>query len=225
MKSSKSNWMRRHWYFGALAIMLLAGWVQVMRAAPKSKAPTAQATKVTHKQEVATFAAGCFWSLEAMFKQLKGVDEVFPGYSGGKTKNPTYNQVLTGKTGHAETINIKFNPKAISYAELLEVLFTVHNPTTLNQQGADVGTQYRSAIFYHNATQKKLAEQAIARVNAAKVWDKPVVTAVEPFKNFTRAEDYHLDYYNQNLYQPYCAGVIGPKMTQFREKFKDKLKP
>lgn len=173
----------------------------------------------------ATFAAGCFWSIEAIFKQLKGVSKVEPGYSGGASQSPTYEQVGSGTTGHAETVDITYDPNIISYRDLLEVLLTVHNPTTPNQQGVDVGTQYRSIIFYHDDAQKSAAEEVIKKFNTSKVWGAPIVTELKPFKAFYRAENYHQDYYNLNPNQSYCARVIGPKLQQFREKFKDKLKP
>ncbi len=163
--------------------------------------------------EVATFAAGCFWSMEAIFEQLKGVEKVEPGYAGGRTAKPSYEQVGTGKTGHAETFDITFDPDVISYRDLLEVLFTVHDPTTLNKQGADVGTQYRSAIFYRSEEQKKTAQKAISEI-AARLWKKPIVTTVQPFTNFYRAEDYHQDYYKRNPKESYCTFVIGPKMEK-----------
>ncbi len=172
----------------------------------------------------ATFAAGCFWSMEAIFTQLKGVTKVEPGYSGGTTTNPTYEQVGTGQTGYAETVDVTFDPQLISYRELLDVLFTVHDPTTLNSQGGDVGTQYRSAIFYRNMTQKTEAESFIKKLSADKVYTDPIVTQVQSFQAFHRAENYHLNYYNKNPDQGYCRVVIAPKIEKFHKKFKGKLK-
>lgn len=175
-------------------------------------------------RETATFAAGCFWSMEAIFKQLKGVDRVEPGYAGGKLANPSYEQVETGNTGHAETVNITFDPKVISYRDLLHVLLTVRNPTTLNKQGPDEGPQYRSVIFYRNDEQKKAAQEVIQEVTKAHAWNAPIVTPVTPFSNFYRAEDYHLNYYNLHPNEPYCRYVIAPEIKEFRARFKSKLK-
>ncbi|RJQ59309.1 MAG: peptide-methionine (S)-S-oxide reductase [Stygiobacter sp.] len=178
----------------------------------------------TTKYTVATFGAGCFWCTEAVFTRLKGVAKVESGYSGGNVPNPTYEAVCTGKTGHAECTNIYFDPAVISYAQLLEVFFKTHNPTTLNQQGADVGTQYRSVIFYHNNEQKQLAEKAKMDLTEAKIWDKPIVTEISEFRKFYRAEDYHQDYYENNTNQGYCAFVITPKIEKFEKVFKNLLK-
>lgn len=175
-------------------------------------------------KEITTLAGGCFWCLEAVYDDLKGIEDVVSGYSGGHVENPSYEQVCTGGTGHAEVVQIKFDPQVISFAEILKVFFTIHNPTTLNQQGADIGTQYRSAIFYHTPEQKKLAEQTIAEINAAKIWDAPIVTEVTPFKEFHPAEDYHQEYFKRNPYQGYCQMVVAPKVAKFRQKFADKLK-
>ena len=175
-------------------------------------------------KEVATLAGGCFWCLEAIFAELNGVEEVVSGYTGGKSANPSYHEVCSGKTGHAEAVQITFNSQIISYKEILEVLFQIHDPTTLNRQGADVGTQYRSAIFYHNAEQKAIAEQMIKELDAAKVWKSPIVTEVEPFSAFYPAEDYHRDYFRQNTSQPYCQAVIAPKLARFRKHYSRKLK-
>ncbi|MBV9866929.1 MAG: peptide-methionine (S)-S-oxide reductase MsrA [Abitibacteriaceae bacterium] len=175
-------------------------------------------------RETATFAAGCFWSMEAIFKQLKGVDRVEPGYAGGKLANPSYEQVETGRTGHAETVNITYDPKVISYRDLLHVLLIVRDPTTLNKQGPDEGPQYRSVIFYRNDEQKKAAQEVIQEATKAHVWNAPIVTAVTPFTNFYRAEDYHLNYYNLHPNEPYCRYVIAPEIRAFRARFKSKLK-
>ncbi|MBI3125648.1 MAG: peptide-methionine (S)-S-oxide reductase MsrA [Ignavibacteriales bacterium] len=178
----------------------------------------------TTKYTVATFGAGCFWCTEAVFTRLKGVAKVESGYSGGNVPNPTYEAVCTGKTGHAECTNIYFDPAVISYTQLLEVFFKTHNPTTLNQQGADVGTQYRSVIFYHNNEQKQLAEKAKIDLTEAKIWDKPIVTEISEFRKFYVAEDYHQDYYENNTNQGYCAFVITPKIEKFEKVFKNLLK-
>ena len=174
--------------------------------------------------EVATLGSGCFWCTEAVFAEIKGVKKVDPGYSGGSMANPTYRQVSTGTTGYAEVVQVFFDPDVISFRELLEIFFVTHDPTTLNRQGADVGTQYRSAIFYHNETQKKVAEQVIDEFNSAKVFGSPVVTAVEPFTVFYVAEDYHKDYFKRHPEQPYCRVVISPKVAKLRKKLGDKLK-
>jgi len=172
----------------------------------------------------ATFAAGCFWSMEAIFKQLKGVTSVYPGYSGGTLPHPSYELVETGTTGYAESINIIFDPKVITYTQLLDVLLTVRNPTTLDQQGNDIGSQYRSIIFYRDAEQKAEAENDIALINSQHIWPDPIVTEVVPFDTFYRAEAYHLNYYNLHPNEGYCAYVIAPEIANFREKFKSLLK-
>jgi len=173
--------------------------------------------------EIATFGAGCFWCVEAVFQELKGVIKVESGYMGGTTPNPTYREVCTGNTGHAEITKITFDPAEISYAELLEILWTTHDPTTLNRQGADAGTQYRSAIFYQNEEQRKIAEKSKAEV-ATKIWDKPIVTEIVPATTFYKAEDYHQDYYANNQDAGYCQIVIAPKVQKVREHFVEKLK-
>jgi peptide-methionine (S)-S-oxide reductase len=172
---------------------------------------------------LATFGAGCFWCVEAVFQQLKGVLSVVSGYSGGQVENPTYEQVCTGTTGHAEVCQIEYNPEQISYEELLEVFFETHDPTTLNRQGNDVGTQYRSVIFYHNDDQKTAAEKMKTELNAKGVWKNPIVTEIVPFTKFYKAEDYHQDYYRSNPNQSYCRFVIKPKVDKFEKVFKLKL--
>ena len=176
------------------------------------------------QKETATFGGGCFWCTEVLFKSLKGVETVESGYSGGKVKNPTYKEVCTGETGHAEVTQITFDPAVISFRELLEVFWETHDPTILNRQGADVGTQYRSAVFYHSPEQKEVAEKYKAKLNKENVFDKPVVTEITPFDKFYKAEDYHQDYYEKNSTQGYCQMVIVPKLEKFRKVFKDKLK-
>jgi peptide-methionine (S)-S-oxide reductase len=175
-------------------------------------------------KEVATLAGGCFWCLEAVFKDLRGVESAVSGYSGGGVTNPTYNQVCSGTTGHAEVVQVTFDPRAVTFREILEVFFTIHDPTTPNRQGADVGTQYRSAIFYHSPAQRETAEQVIKELTAEGLWGDPVVTEVTPFAEFYAAEDYHQDYFERNPYQPYCMAVVAPKVSKFRKKFLDKLK-
>jgi len=174
--------------------------------------------------EVATLAAGCFWCTEAVFDQLKGVVKVKSGYSGGTAPNPSYEEVCTGDTGHAESIEITFDPSIISFKDLLQVFFTTHDPTTYNRQGGDVGTQYRSAVFYHNPEQEKIARQVIQEFNESKVWKKPIVTEVVPYREFYKAEDYHQEYYAKNSRQPYCRVVIEPKIAKLREQYREKLK-
>jgi peptide-methionine (S)-S-oxide reductase len=174
--------------------------------------------------ETATLGGGCFWCLEAVFEQLRGVGSVTSGYSGGSVVDPTYKQVCGGGTGHAEVVQVKFDPAIISYREVLEVFFAIHDPTTLNRQGADVGTQYRSAIFYHAPEQQSAAESLIAELTSAKIWPRPIVTQVVPFEAFYRAEDYHQGYFRDNSAQPYCQVVVSPKVAKFRQKFVDKLK-
>lgn len=174
---------------------------------------------------MATLAGGCFWCLEAVYEQLRGVEKVESGYAGGHVPDPTYRQVTTGKTGHAEVVQLTYDPAVVSFRELLEVFFTIHDPTTLNRQGADVGTQYRSAIFYHDEDQKQVAEEVIREMEAAAIWDDPIVTEVSPLDAFYKAEDYHQEYYRNNTYQPYCQVVIAPKVSKFRQKYLANLKP
>jgi len=174
--------------------------------------------------ETATLASGCFWCTEAVFHELRGIVKVESGYSGGKIANPSYDQVCGGMTGHTETVQVTFDPKQISYKDVLEVFFTTHDPTTLNRQGADVGTQYRSAIFYHNNGQKEVAEEVIAHFNGAKIWKKPIVTEVAQFKAFYKAEDYHQRYFERNPNAPYCQVVIEPKIAKLRQHYWEKLK-
>jgi len=176
------------------------------------------------RKEIATLGGGCFWCLEAIFNELRGVEKVASGYSGGSVPNPSYEQVCTGKTGHAEVIQITFDPEIISFRELLEVFFTIHDPTTLNRQGSDVGTQYRSAIFYHTPEQEKIAGEVIAELEKANVWDAPIVTEITPFKAFYPAEEYHRGYFERNPEQPYCRIVIAPKVAKFRKQFLAKLR-
>lgn len=178
---------------------------------------------IQNTQEIATLGAGCFWCVEAVFQELNGVSKVVSGYSGGNVADPSYRAVCTGTTGHAEVCQVHFDPKVISFEEILEVFWTTHDPTTLNRQGADAGTQYRSVIFYHNARQKEIAEKSKAQVAPA-LWDDPIVTAISPFTKFYPAEDYHQNYFSENGAAPYCQIVIAPKIKKFKEKFKTKLK-
>jgi peptide-methionine (S)-S-oxide reductase len=176
------------------------------------------------KMEVATLGGGCFWCIEAAFNEIRGVSNVESGYAGGELASPTYEQVCTGTTGHAEVVQITFDPDIISFKEILEIFFIVHDPTTLNRQGVDVGSQYRSIIFYNNEKQRKVAEQVIAELDASKVWDKPIVTQVEPFKNFYKAEKYHRKYFSRHPEAAYCRVVITPKIAKLRKKYREKLK-
>lgn len=169
--------------------------------------------------ETITLAGGCFWCLEAVFDEVKGVLSVDSGYSNGHLKNPTYRQVCNGDSGHAEVVQVKFDPAVIGMRDILNVFFGIHDPTTLNRQGADVGTQYRSGIYYHTAEQKEIAESLIKELNAQKIWDQPIVTEVEPVKDFYIAEDYHQEYFVRNQYQPYCMAVIAPKVNKFRKHY------
>ncbi|HET9912994.1 MAG TPA: peptide-methionine (S)-S-oxide reductase MsrA [Anaerolineales bacterium] len=174
--------------------------------------------------QTATLAGGCFWCLEAVYDELKGVHSVESGYAGGHVDNPSYREVCNGNTGHAEVVQIRFDPSVISYRDLLNVFFTIHDPTTLNRQGADIGTQYRSAVFYHDEEQKKIAEEVIKGLNAQKIWDNPIVTEVTKFDKFYMAEDYHQEYFAKNPYQPYCQVVVAPKVSKFRKHFLEMLK-
>ena len=174
--------------------------------------------------EVATLAGGCFWCLEAVYADLQGVEQVTSGYSGGSVPHPSYEQVCSGRTGHAEVVQVRFDPSRISFREILEVFFTIHDPTTLNRQGADVGTQYRSAIFYHTPEQKQTAEQVIKELNGAQIWDAPIVTEVAPFRAFYPAEEYHQGYFRRNPGQGYCRAVVAPKVAKFRKQFADRLR-
>ena len=174
--------------------------------------------------EVATLGGGCFWCVEAVFQDVKGVEKVASGYAGGSVENPTYQQVCTGATGHAEVAQITFDPKIISFEEIIYIFWRTHDPTTLNRQGADMGTQYRSVIFYHDEAQQALAEKSKQETDAADLWPNPIVTEIAPLTKFYEAEDYHQNYYLTNPHQPYCIAVINPKVQKFRKEFKDKLK-
>ncbi len=175
-------------------------------------------------EELATLGGGCFWCLEAVFDQLAGVTDVVSGYAGGHVKNPSYKQVCAGTTGHAEVVQVRFDPAQLSYRDLLEVFFSIHDPTTLNRQGNDVGPQYRSVIFYHSPEQERIARELIAELNAAKHWAQPIVTELSPISVFYPAEDYHQEYFAQNAGQPYCQFVVAPKVAKFRKQYADRLK-
>jgi peptide-methionine (S)-S-oxide reductase len=219
---------------GLMSLALLSSLLRAIPAASKpttksAATKTAQLPATTMKapqgKEIATFAAGCFWSMEAIFEKLKGVESVEPGYAGGHVAKPSYERVSEGKTGHAEAVNIIFDPKVISYRDLLQVLLIVRDPTTLNRQGPDEGPSYRSVIFTHSDAQEKAAKEAIRDITASKVWKAPIVTPVTNFANFYQAEDYHRDYYTRNPQLGYCTGVIAPKLEQLKKKFPDKVKP
>jgi peptide-methionine (S)-S-oxide reductase len=173
---------------------------------------------------LATLGGGCFWCLEAVYELVRGVERVQSGYSGGAMPQPTYRHVCSGTTGHAEVVQVTFDPATISYCEILEIFFAIHDPTTLNRQGHDVGTQYRSVIYYHTPEQKQTAEALLAELSAARIWDAPLVTEVVPFQAFYPAEEYHQGYFQRNPYQPYCQAVVAPKVAKFRQKHLDKLK-
>ena len=174
---------------------------------------------------IATLAGGCFWCLESAYNRLEGVHEALSGYMGGELERPTYQQVCGGDTGHAEVVRVRFDPARVAYRELLEIFFTLHDPTTLNRQGNDLGTQYRSAIFWHDETQKAEAESLVARLTAERVFDQPIVTELAPATTFWPAEDYHQRYFDRNPHQPYCQYVVAPKLAKFRDKFAQRLKP
>ena len=179
---------------------------------------------MSERRETATLAGGCFWCLEAVYLELKGVEKVVSGYAGGARPNPSYEQVCSGATGHAEVVRITFDPEEIAYSDLLDVFFTIHDPTTLNRQGGDVGTQYRSAIFFHSAEQERAARAAIAALTAAKTWPDPIVTEVAPAPEFYAAEDYHQNYFARNPNQPYCRAVVAPKVAKARKAHFERLR-
>lgn len=203
-------------------IVLLTGVSCAQEKNPEN--PNTMSTTPTEKTELATFGNGCFWCTEAIFQQLKGVSKVVSGYAGGKVKKPTYKEVCSGLTGHAEVIQITYDPTLISYTDLLEVFWQTHDPTTLNRQGADVGTQYRSVVFFHSEDQKKLAEIYKKKLNESGAFDNPVVTEISPLSEYYPAEDYHQNYFNLNGDAPYCSFVIQPKIEKFKKVFKSKLK-
>jgi peptide-methionine (S)-S-oxide reductase len=207
---------------GALSLVLLSNKTSLPSV---NDLPTFfQSENMQDNLELATFGGGCFWCVEAVFQRLNGVEKVVSGYSGGKILNPTYEQICTGTTGHAEVCQITYNPKIVSYEEILEVFWKTHDPTTLNRQGNDVGTQYRSVIFYHNDSQKELAETYKKKLNESGAFSKPIVTEISPMKTFYSAEKYHQNYYNTNPYQPYCMYVVQPKVEKFKQVFGNKMK-
>jgi peptide-methionine (S)-S-oxide reductase len=185
-----------------------------------------QTVKSNHQNntEVATLAGGCFWCIEAAFDEIRGVINVESGYSGGTTTSPTYEQVCSGTTGHAEAVQVTFDPNVVSFQDIMHIFFTVHDPTTPNRQGADVGSQYRSVVFYHDEKQKETAEHVIKELEDQKVWDNPIVTQVVPFKKFYKAENYHKQYFSRNPNSGYCKVVIAPKIAKLRKKYREKLK-
>jgi len=216
-----------------LAILLLTGGTVIVSSSPFSiranegddqAQPNSAESDSSAKLEKATFGGGCFWCTEAVYRELKGVYSVVSGYSGGSTENPTYKEVSTGLTGHAEVIQVEYDPRQIQFVELLEVFWKTHDPTTLNRQGADVGPQYRSVVFYRNDAQRQVAEQYKKKLDESGAFSSPIVTEISPFKKFFSAEDYHQDYFQLNKRQPYCSMVIQPKLEKFRRVFKDKLK-
>ena len=214
-----------------LAVGLLIGYLFVLAAVtpaedtpPRNEDMEKQTQAAAATLQQATFGAGCFWCVEAVFEQLEGVHSAVSGYSGGKTKNPTYKAVCTGRTGHAEVVQVTFDPAVISFDELLEVFWQTHDPTTLNRQGNDVGTQYRSAIFFHNEQQREAAEGYKKKLDASAAFDAPIVTEISPHREFFPAEDYHQQYFELNGHEPYCAAVVKPKVDKVRKVFRDKLK-
>ncbi len=216
------NFMKQLFY--SMAILLSLPNCSGQSNNIKFKNMTTPVQSTNHTSDTATVGAGCFWCVEAVFQRLNGVEKVISGYTGGNVKNPSYKEVCTGTTGHAEVCQIIYNPDKISYEEILRAFWLAHDPTTLNQQGNDVGTQYRSAIFYHNESQKSLAEKLKAELDASGAYQAPVVTEISPLTVFYPAEDYHQNYYNENGNQPYCLFVIKPKLDKFEKVFKDRLK-
>jgi peptide-methionine (S)-S-oxide reductase len=190
----------------------------------ENRVMTDPAKPLSTDSELATLGGGCFWCLEAVYEQVKGVERVESGYTGGPVKDPTYRQVCNGDTGHAEVVQVAFDPKVISYREILQIFFVIHDPTTLNRQGADIGTQYRSAIYFHSPQQKETAEKLIAEFTAEKVFPRPIVTEVTPLETFYRAEEYHQGYYRNNPNAGYCQAVVAPKVSKLRKQFLSKLK-
>lgn len=205
----------KHFMTFLLLIGLTTSYAQQNKSTPSN---------MTNKLAIATFGGGCFWCTEAVFQRVKGVEKVVSGYAGGKVKNPTYKEVTSGLTGHAEVIQITYNPTLITYPELLEIFWGTHDPTTLNRQGADVGTQYRSVIFYHSAEQKELASAYKQKLDASGAFDRPIVTEISPAGDFYPAEGYHQNYFNLNGNAPYCTYVIQPKLEKFKKVFSEKLK-
>lgn len=218
--------MKRNKYIvtAIFASLIMFANCQSKATTNKTEIPNTMINNNNEKLEKATFGAGCFWCVEAIFERVEGVIEVVSGYSGGFVDNPSYKEVCTGKTGHAEVVQVTFNPDIIGFEELLEIFWKTHDPTTLNRQGNDVGPQYRSAVFYHNEEQKSLAEHYKKKLDEADIWKNTIVTEISPYENFYVAEDYHQEYFENNANQPYCALVIQPKVEKFEKVFKDKLK-
>ncbi len=210
--------------FGLLACVQEGNTQSKSSKGQKTKGQETNTQINLENMEQATFGAGCFWCVEAVFQRINGVEKIVSGYAGGKTKNPNYKEVCTGETGHAEVCQITYDPAKVSFDELLEVFWKTHDPTTLNRQGNDVGTQYRSVVYYHNDTQKQLTEKYKKELDEVKAFDRPIVTEISPLPEFYIAEDYHQNYYNQNPDQGYCAFVIAPKVEKLRKVFKEKLK-
>jgi peptide-methionine (S)-S-oxide reductase len=207
--------------------MNVVAWVAVVLGVSACAPEVRRMKKVdpTPESRLATFGGGCFWCVEALFTRLEGVESVESGYAGGASKNPTYEEVCTGATGHAEVVQVRYDPRKVGYDKLLEVFFKTHDPTTLNRQGADRGTQYRSVVFFHDAEQKRVAEDVKARIEAAHVYPNPIVTQVVPYDVFWKAEEYHQGYYDANPTKGYCEAVIGPKVEKLEKVFQDLLKP
>ncbi len=205
---------------------LFTGFLLLVLISCNAKSEKNIQTMTTENREIeqATLGGGCFWCIEAVFEELKGVESAVNGYSGGTVKNPSYREVTSGRTGHAEVVQISYDPEQISYSQILEVFFHLHDPTTLNRQGADVGTQYRSVIFYHDEQQEKIARRVFEEIDKSDLWKDPLVTEIKPLEEFYVAEDYHQNYFENNPNQPYCTFVIGPKMSKLKNLFKDKLK-
>jgi peptide-methionine (S)-S-oxide reductase len=208
----------------SMTLLFLATGMSCGQKSKQEQSPMTQPAVNTAGTQLATFGSGCFWCTEAIFLNVDGVSKVESGYSGGKVKNPTYKEVCSGLTGHAEVIQVTYDPSKVSYDELLEIFWKTHDPTTLNRQGADEGTQYRSVVFYHNEEQKKLAEHYKKKLEEEKVFDDPIITEISPLTAFYKAEDYHQNYYNLNSTAPYCSFVITPKLDKFKKVFKSKLK-
>ena len=204
-------------------IALILAFVS-LEACSQGKSDETKQMAENNKLELATFGAGCFWCVEAIFQRVDGVEKVVSGYAGGRVKNPSYKEVCQGLTGHAEVCQLSYDPAEVSFEELLEVFWQIHDPTTLNRQGNDVGTQYRSVVFYHNLNQKELAEKYLKKLDEAKIYSDPIVTEISPYDKLYVAEDYHQNYFNENGSQPYCSFVIQPKVEKFKKVFKDKLK-
>ncbi len=216
--------MRKLRLIGAVSVILMTLIPAAFSRGLSMNDDQAQSMGSAGDTGIATLGGGCFWCLEAVFEDMEGVTKVVSGYSGGTVQDPSYEDVCSGETGHAEVVQIEFDPRVVSYDELLDVFFTIHDPTTANRQGADVGTQYRSVIFYHDDRQKQIAEKKIHELESSKKWRGPIVTEIVPFKTFYRAEDYHQDYFKKNPHAGYCQAVVAPKVLKFREFFPERVK-